>query len=1128
MKRTTFRCRPIPLACAFVALSVPSFAFATPLSLTQVPAGNGGREPAPNVVISVDDSGSMGWDIDTDASTSDSSRKKMTLLKNSLKNVFGNGTANSGMIPDNRIRLAWQAMHNNGGADGADSLTAGATNSIKPFQGAHRTAFNTFVDSLTSSSGTPSLRMMRQAFNYGRTAAGANSPWNTNPGSSTTEYLSCRRMYHVFLTDGAWNSQSNTNDAISSSGKGDSKTTTLPDNTEYSITSNNTRVYRDSFGDGVANSAATLADWAFKSWATDLQDGTSSTRTMTNNVRPLIRKVGNETFSTSTCSAASNCNVTPEFWNPRNNPATWQHITTYTIGFGLGAVNWPYRKVSPSDGNYYTSTTAAEINARVTPADWDYNNTGLDPYGGDLARLIQGELQWPDVKPGDTSANSNEQAQRTTDLWHAAVNGRGKYFPVKTADGLTAAFQDILNTVIADTSTPLVSIATSSSYLRSGLSAYIAGYNADKYAGSFSARPIDSTTGNIGATETWNAATRLDAISASDLASRLVLSYNGTSGINWSVAFSSLPSAHQTALKTNSSGGTDSDTVGANRQAYIRGDRTKEVNQTGGIFRERSSRLGDIVNSNIWYTGKPASGYTDAAYATFRGTGTGGLGGRAAMVYVGANDGMLHGIDTATGDEKIAYIPQGIAQGNLRRLTYTNYTHQYYVDGSPFTGDAYLTAGSTTSWKTVLFGSLGAGGKGYFVLDVTNPANFSASNASSIVMMDTTASSDEDIGYIVSPPVVDDAVTNKSRQIVKLNNGRWAIVVGNGINSTNEAPVLLIQYLDGDKAIKKLSPCGVPVSSTCGYKGSNGLSAPQLVDLNGDGKVDVAYAGDIKGNLWKFNMGATSDTSWVTAFSNEPYFVANRSSKAQSITTAPYWMAHPQGGIMIAIGTGQNLTDNDQTDTNVQSYYAVWDNSTFAASSGGVTITDAAATINTASNPILTKLQEQTVSSTPTAVDGTNYYTSSNNSFSFGSGTGQKMGWYLDWPIEKQRVLTNTRLFSGQKILVQTTVPKTGSASNVETCSPSATAERSFQSVLNMFYGTRPETAPFTSLDNGVNILSNATMVESGAGDTTLIRTDTKIKLLTSNCPAGTSCAPKDFIPGDAVGVRASWRHVLK
>jgi type IV pilus assembly protein PilY1 len=656
---------------------------------------------------------------------------------------------------------------------------------------------------------------------------------------------------------------------------------------------------------------------------------------------------------------------------------------------------------------------------------------------------------------------------------------------------------------------------------------YVAGFNSAKYSGSLSARPTDASTGAILSTEDWNAATRLDALNDSQLASRLTVSHNGTNSFNWSVPFASLPQAQKDRLKINNTGGTDSDDVGAARQAFIRGDRSQEqVN--GGKFRNRDSRLGDIVNSNTWYTGRPSSGYTDSTYTQFRSTDS-GMGKRAAMVYVGANDGMLHGFDATTGDEKIAYIPAGVANGDLRKLTYLDYVHQYFVDGSPFTGDVDFSKNGVSNWKTLLVGTLGLGGKGYFVLDVTDPSKFTADNAQNLALVDTTSSDDADLGNMISPPVMDDTIANKSRQIVKLNNNRWASVMGNGVNSSNEAPVLLIQYLDGDKSINKVSPCGIPVASNCTFKGSNGLSAPQLIDMNGDGKADVAYAGDIQGNLWKFNLGSNKDSEWTTAFKGQPYFVAKRGITPQSITTAPYWMAHPQGGVMVSFGTGQNLTDADPSDTGAQSYFAAWDNSSYTVSTDkGITLADAASTINSPTNPTLDKLQQQTISSTPTVLDGVNYYDSSRNTFTFGTGTGQKLGWYLDWPISKQRVLMNTRLFSGQKILVQSTIPRTGASTSVETCNPATTSERNFTSVLNMFYGTTPDNAPFVSLDaNQKNLLVNASTVEVTGGDTVFIRTATKLKVASANCPVDKTCATQDFRTGSSVGVRAGWRQIF-
>ena len=1095
--------KQLAFACSFLT---GSLAFADKLNLVQSPPGNGSKQPAPNVIITVDNSESM-RNKDTDGG-----QERLTLLKNSLKAQFGDGTPNSGKIPDKRIRLAWQAMFVNKvsstnslkQASDVNTLLPGAINSMKSFEGAHRINFNAFVTNLKTDYGTPSLTMMRQAHNYMLTT-GANSPWADEPGNPETAFKDCRRTYHVFMTDGAWTvlnedntktpNNEGTNDFPYESHifntlglltnnplgflPGDSTTQILPDNKNYDITSDQTRVYRDEYGDKFNNKFVTFSDLAFRSWATDLQPN------MSDRVRPLIKKVGDEKFLSTTLQ---------EYWNPKNDPARWQHINTYTIGFGLGAVNWP--------------------NTSITPVDWDDTtvpNPNRDNYGGDFPKLVNGDKFWPALTDGNI---------RPIELWHGALNGRGKYYPAKTQDDLTAAFAAIMDTITIDTSKPVSTIAANSSTLRLGSKAYKAGYDAEFWSGKITAHAIDATKGTISESSDWQASDHLDSNSFV-WNNRFVLSYNGTSGIAWN-SYANLPTAHKTPLTKNSTGTVD--TNGEFRFNYLRGDRSKEAAKSGGIFRDRGATLlGDIVNSNIWYTGKPGSGYNFDSYATFRSTLAAGgtsdtqLGGRIPMVYVGANDGMLHGFvannwpteatpTMAGGKELLAYIPQGIARGNLRKLTDTTYAHQYYVDGSPFTGDAYI--GSTPKWTTVLVGSLGAGGKGYFVLDVTDPSKFTNTNAASLVLLDTTATTDADIGNIVTPPVIDEAVSGKSSQIVRMNNGRWAAVMGNGVNSDNEEPVLLIQYLDGDKALKKISPCGTNTSLACDFKESNGLSTPQLIDLNGNDKVDIAYAGDIKGNLWKFDLTSATDADWTTVtWKNDtvskPFFVTKTDTlAARPITTAPYWMQHPKGGIMLLVGTGINLTLADQTTEETNSIYGLHDNFTTAINS------------STSTDSLDTLLQQQTITGT-FGDNGTTYYQGSGTTI----GT-DKRGWYLNWTIPGQRVLHNPRGFTGQKVLVQSTIPKSGSTADVETCSALPTSERTFLTIVNMITGRPSALPPFTIVDaNNSNRKNIITIENPTSGDILLMRS--KDKLLATG--GGNTI---EINPDKYMGLRANWREI--
>lgn len=1124
-KQKHFYLQPVNFAIMVLFVISATNISAAPITLSQQPAGNGGKEPAPNVIISVDDSGSMGGSV-SGAAVTTANPKKMTALKTALITQFGDGSnaANKGNIPDGSIRLAWQSMCNSAG-NNSNTLGLGAANSMKSFtgsgNGSHRKNFGDFVNALAENCTTPAHNMVRNAHNYMSTtpaSAGANSPWANEPGTAQiTPYLACRRAYHIFMTDGGWNLGAVPAGAAnrSSGGNSDGTATTLGDGTtSYTPFTNQTNVYSDNAGDA---NLSTVSDFAFKSWAQDLQPS------MANSVRPLIKQSGTETVGTS---------VLQQFWNPKNDPATWQHLVTHTIGFGNGAVAWTNNAGTALIAPFWNSVTD--------------NN-----YSGDYSALVAGTTTWPNA------LNLNENG-RPVELWHMALNGRGKFYPARTAASLTAAFNDILNNIIADTSKPLVSIAANGSRLKAGLYAYQAGYNGTDWAGRLLAYPINSTTASIGTTAAWSATGNgaLDANGkfivndagklddpAYSVANRFVASYSGTTGIEWKT-FTSLPSAQQLALSKNSSGVVD--TNGQNRVDYLRGNRTKEASETGGIFRNRSSRLGDIVNSNILYVGKPVADYGEADYKTFKSTT--GVGNRTPMVYVGANDGMLHGFDAATGVEKLAYIPQGIAQGDLRKLTDTTYTHQYFVDGTPFTSDAKVGNIASSSWKTVLVSGLSGGGKGYFALDASNPSNFTATNVANLVIADTTALVDPDIGNMYITPAMDDFIVGKSDQIVRLNaptsgtapnqiKYRWALVLGNGYNSTNEAPVLVVQYLDGAREIKKISPC-ITVSTgvfdtTCAYKTGNGLSTPRLVDLNADGVADVAYAGDLNGNVWKFDLSSTNNGNWKTSFSNAPFFKAK---SGQSFTTAPYVASNDVAGfgVVVNINSGRNLTTADQSTTTQETVYTLWDNSTFkdvavtpatTPATYKLQITDS--TSISTPNALPGTLVQQTINTTTFVDKGFTYFTSSSNPVNY-TGTTPKRGWYMDWAgVPGQRVLQNSKAFDGQKIQINSTKPSSvvGSA-NEETCTPATNGERTFLTILNLFSGNPSKSVVYDLTPTVATSNPNTTTIEGNpAGDTVGFRTDEGIKFVPP-CPEGTTCAPPTELKfGKYVGARANWRE---
>ena len=1061
---------------ATAALLPSAPAQAAQYSLVQYPAGTASREPAPNVIVSVDDSGSMGT-------------SGINTLKTALRQTFS-----AENVADGLIRLSWQSM--NSDCDTIPLNTSACKNSLKIFQGAHRTNFLNWVETLTPSGGTPSHRMVRNAGDYlKRTDLGVNSPWAADPGTREQPVISCRRSYHIFMTDGAWNSgTANTAQhvdadrdlaayqAVSGVGNLDNTRTTLGDGvTVYDPTAATSRLYKDDWGFNTTTvyervcqliifcqdvprttyGLNTLSDLAFHYWATDLQPG------IANEIKPLIKKSGDETFTSGSGSSLRSTTL-PQFWNPRNNPATWQHMTTYTIGFGAGASAWNGSPVF-----------------------------GADTYSGELNRLITGDLSWPTPLCGSNNTGSGNSAcdgstgygatakdnGRRIELWHAALNGRGKFTPAPTADDLTRAFKEIVSTIVEDTSTPITSFTSaSSSVTRAGTTQYSSGYNANGWTGYVRSDSLAQATAEATPNPAWglkagvaapgNAMTTADKLDAlSSVNTRLILTMRNDTSAGVEFRWPNLSLAQKAQFKLTL---LESDATATNRVNFLRGDRSLEGGTSAKPFRTRNSRQGDIVNSALWYLGAPVSNYTFDQYRAFAGR----YAARIPMVYVGGNDGMLHGFSALDGAERIAYVPKGVI-ANLNDLSQPSYTHRYYVDGSPFSGDVNLGTTTTPDWRTLLVGTLGAGGRGYFVLDVTRPGstattgttaiatNFTAANAASLVVMDKTAPAGDttsgeaaDIGHVFAAPTVDDNNPQKSSQIVRLNNNRWAVVMGNGYNSTNERPVLLIQYLDGLRELKTIVAASSGTNAT-----SNGLSAPRLVDIDGNGTPDIVYAGDLRGNLWKFDMGATDAALWNVAFSGRPLYTAvytsGNASSAQPITAAPIVKVNDRDGrgLMVAFGTGRNITEGDRTDVSVQTLYSMLDSTLYRVTSGVVSVD----TTNGQPQPVGTgfgSLQQQTVSATAIAGSGASsartFFTVSQNTVAF-TGSNARKGFYLHLPEAGERLLGSLSFFDGSNILeVVTEVPGSGSSVLEESCSPAASVPRLFRTFVNIMDGRKP------------------------------------------------------------------------
>lgn len=458
----------------------------------------------------------------------------------------------------------------------------------------------------------------------------------------------------------------------------------------------------------------------------------------------------------------------------------------------------------------------------------------------------------------------------------------------------------------------------------------------------------------------------------------------------------------------------EGDALGPQRLAYLRGDRSGEQVQ-GGPFRNRDSRQADSVNSALWY----AAGTSATAQAPAR----------PDMLYVGANGGMLHAFSARTGTEVFAYVPQGMF-GRLPLLTRPQYRHEYFVDGSPWTA-AIDDAGRP---RALLVGFLGAGGRGYFVLDVSDAASWSEENAATagMVMLDTTADKDPDIGHIVGGPVREQADSSGTRQIARLNNGRWALVIGNGYGSDNQRAMLLIQFLDGARELVKL-PVGAP--------GGNGLSMARLLDTDGDQTPDLAYAGDLLGQLWKFDLSSGNPNEWHAAFKGRPLFTTrNPDGKPQPITAAPLLVRHPEGGRVVVFGTGRFLSDPDRADAATQSVYGIRDR-------------DNAEPVP----PERSALLQQSID--PVAVGtlaGRQLWTSTGQALHAPGEMEAKRGWYLDLPMAGERVIRNPVEYEGRLVDIVSMAPPAAFRlpAPPESCGPPAILH--FRTTLNALDGARP------------------------------------------------------------------------
>jgi type IV pilus assembly protein PilY1 len=383
-------------------------------------------------------------------------------------------------------------------------------------------------------------------------------------------------------------------------------------------------------------------------------------------------------------------------------------------------------------------------------------------------------------------------------------------------------------------------------------------------------------------------------------------------------------------------------------------------------------------------------------------------GSREPMVYFGANDGALHAISACTGFEKFAFVPEAVYP-KLSELTDLEYAHRYYVDGAPTVVDAYINS----AWRTVLVGTLGAGGKGLFALDVTDPNSFSETNASSMVLWEKnlTDTGYGALGYTFSQPA-----------IVKAEGHGWVAIFGNGYNGAGGKAVLYVARLSDGVPLATIDLSAVDATAH-GSDGANGLAAISIIDRDSDGDADLIYGGDLKGNVWRFE--APTSGSFSTANTTLLYSAKSAASAVQPITARFSIGRHPTSAVgrMVYFGTGKYYELADQDPSNAVQYntmYGLWDR-------------DDGNRIPTVEGRNSNRLQEQEIELEQLGSFGSNSFeirTLSNNPIKWqvpGSACDSNSangvcGWYLDLESTGEKMVASPVLRAGRLIFV-TTIP---------------------------------------------------------------------------------------------------------
>lgn len=941
------------------------------------------------------------------------------------------------VVADNRTMMRIGLARFNG-QSGADIRQTSQGSLI----GAGVAALNTQITRIRAEDSTPLAEAYYEVLRYFH---GLVPEYTTPNGSSAfpspIQYR-CQKNFTLVMTDGEPSSDIIASSSCDTVSKPSTTLTGMPTNYDY---------------DGVADACLTssigikyqpimddLSQWAYEKDAKT----TSST---------VAACYGGETVP-----SAAGVDCSGKSWDM--SPDNLQNITTYTVGFGLKndmLVQTPETLAVLNVGSVDTAGDALTITAHgLSTGDSVVYRKQAVTAGTAIGGLV-------DLQEYYVIKVNNNVIRLATDVANASNNvavditsagtgtqvisrGPGKFYLALTAEELSSSLASAFSS-INEISSSASAVATNSKNLTGTSMVYAASFETKYWSGDLAAYPINSN-GTTGSTPAWKASQTITA------GSRGVMLTNNGAASNPGVLldYNNLTTAQKTEILND-----------ANVITWLKGS---PVTGATGYRGRPKGIVGDIINSDPVYVGAPINyGYSRMAegnncvadtsgtsyasgsnctgaalYAGFRLSNAS----RPGVLYFGANDGQLHGVRDTTGAEVMSYIPSGvysdwddtdedgvrdtgeIVSNKLRDLTRNTYrggNHKYFVDGSPTVADAYWGG----SWKTVLLTGLNGGGRTISALNVTNTTFDTGDVLWDFPNAGTAAADKATMGYTYSKPI-----------LVRMQNGDFAAVFGNGYDSGGDDAFLYIVKASDGSLLKKI---GVSTASTDTPTSENGLSSV-AVELDSNRTAVAFYAGDLKGNVWKFDVSSQNVNGWK--LSHKVFQATDTSGNPQPITGGMAVGSNPvASGTMVFFGTGKYFETVDQSYTasstpRVDTFYGILD--------AGSTVAKSA-------------LVQQTFSPV-----GSIFRSASNNTVVY-SGSGAKSGWYINLAIgstyEGERVVSTPMIHGGRVIFVSL-IPQAG-----DRCSGGGS---SWLNELDALDGTNLGEAVFDTNGNGTIDSSDA------------------------------------------------------